>query len=227
MFSFNNISIHWLGHDGFLFEKGPLSIYIDPFRISDAMVKPASLVLLTHEHFDHCSVEDLRKIVTPKTIIVCSQECLSTLSKVEPGEIIPLKPGEKHTVAGVTITAVPAYNLDKYRDAETKMVYHPKQDEKNGYIITLGDTILYHAGDSDFIPEMKGIRCDVAMLPVSGTYVMTVEEAVRATKSIKPKVAIPMHYGTIVGSEEDAERFKTLLLGEGEKIDVKILKREE
>ncbi len=223
MLSFDGVSFHWLGHDGFLFEKGPLRIYIDPFRISGKMAKPASLVLLTHEHFDHCSVEDLRKIVTRTTIIVCPQECLSVLGKVEPGEVIPIKPGEKRAVAGITVAAVPAYNLNKYRDPATKTVFHPKQDEKNGYLLTLGSTTVYHAGDSDATPEMLAVKCDVALLPVSGTYVMTAEEAAGAAAKMKPKLAIPMHYGSIVGSDADARRFQELLKG---KADVKILEKE-
>jgi len=169
-------------------------------------------------------VEDLRKVVTGKTIVVAPHECASTLSKVNPAEVAFLKPGEEARVLGLTIRAVPAYNTNKYRDPATKTPYHPKEDNKLGYLVRLGEMTIYHAGDTDVIDEMKGLSCDIALLPVSGKYVMTAEEAASAAKIIKPKIAIPMHYGAIVGSEADAERFKTLLDGTG--IDVQILEKE-
>jgi L-ascorbate metabolism protein UlaG (beta-lactamase superfamily) len=223
MFTYSNISFHWLGHDGFLVEKGSLRIYLDPFKMNPAMATSASLVLISHEHFDHCSIEDLQKVVTPSTIVVCPHECLSALSKVKPGSIIPMHPGETRELAGVKVRAVPAYNLNKYRDPATKIVFHPKQDEKNGYVVTIDGTSVYHAGDTDFIPEMKSISCDVALLPVSGTYVMTAQEAAEAAKALKPKVVIPMHYGTIVGKESDARRFAELLKGT---VRVELLQKE-
>jgi L-ascorbate metabolism protein UlaG (beta-lactamase superfamily) len=224
MFTYDNVTFHWLGHDGFRIEAGPLVIYIDPFKLSPAAVKPASLVLLTHEHFDHCSVEDLRKVVTPTTTVICPQECLSALSKVRPGDVIPVRPGEKRSVAGITVSAVSAYNVNKYRDPATKQVFHPKVDEKVGYVLDVGSVRVYHAGDTDNIPEMARISCDIALLPVSGTYVMTAEEAADAARAIKPKVAIPMHYGSIVGDDSNAKTFERLLAGSG--IRVEILKKE-
>ena len=220
MFSYGNVSFQWLGHDGFRFEVGPLSIVIDPFKLDAKTAKPASLVLLTHEHMDHCSIEDLRKVVTPTTTIICPHECLSALAKVKPGAIIPMRPGEQKNVAGITVHAVPAYNINKYRDAATKQVFHPRQDEKLGYILDVGGTTIYHAGDTDNIPEMKDVKCDVALLPVSGTYVMTAEEAVAAAKIIKPTIAIPMHYGALVGSESNADTFQRLLEGSGIKVEI-------
>ncbi len=224
MYRYADLTLSWLGHDCFRLEKGPLSIYFDPFRLSDAAVKPASLVLITHEHFDHCSVEDLRKVVTPRTIVVAPHECASALSKVEPAEVLFLKPGEERDVLGLHVRAVPAYNTNKFRDPATKTPYHPQEDGKLGYLVTLGDTSVYHAGDTDLIEEMRSFECEVALLPVSGTYVMTAEEAAEAAKLLKPKVAIPMHYGAIVGSAADAERFKRLLDGTG--IEVKVLEKE-
>lgn len=179
------------------------------------MAKPASLVLVTHEHFDHCSVDDLRKVVNEKTIVVCPNECLSAMSKLRPGEVRLIRSGEALNVAGITVHAVPAYNTNKYRDAKTKTVFHPKEDGKLGYLLDMGGTRIYHAGDTDAIPEMDAVRCDVALLPVSGTYVMTAEEAAAAAKRLKPKVAIPMHYGAIIGTDDDAARFKLLLDGSG------------
>jgi L-ascorbate metabolism protein UlaG (beta-lactamase superfamily) len=108
------------------------------------------------------------------------------------------------------VEAVPAYNVNKFRSPG--VVFHPRQAEHNGYIVTVGGERLYHAGDTDHIPEMSGIKCDVALLPVSGTYVMVAEEAAEAAKAIKPRIAVPMHYGDkdVVGTLADAERFKQL-----------------
>jgi len=109
----------------------------------------------------------------------------------------------------VVIEAVPAYNLNKFREPGT--VFHPRAEKRLGFIAALDGTRVYFAGDTDFIPEMKSIKCDIALLPVSGTYVMTAEEAAEAAKAINPKIAVPMHYGAIVGSEADAKKFKSLV----------------
>ncbi|MCX5757844.1 MAG: MBL fold metallo-hydrolase, partial [Candidatus Hydrogenedentes bacterium] len=118
--------------------------------------------------------------------------------------------GERLTVEGIGIEAVPAYNTNKE--------FHPKKNGWIGYIVTMNDVRIYHAGDTDHIPEMKSIKADIALLPVSGTYVMTAEEAARAALDINPRIAIPMHYGTIVGQADDAVRFRDLLQGKIEAI---------
>jgi len=221
MFLYRDVSIRRTGHDGFRLEKGPVCIYVDPFKLDPSLVKAATAVLITHEHFDHLSIEDLQKVVSPETIIVCHPQSRAALDKIKYGEVRVLRPGESTELAGVKVTAVPAYNTNKYRDPVTKLVYHPKEDGKLGYLIDMGGTRIYHAGDTDDIPEMEEIACDVALLPVSGTYVMTAEEAAEAARKIAPKVAIPMHYGSIVGEEADAQTFAKLLEGTG--IDVEIL----
>ncbi len=217
MFTYQGIDINWTGHDGFRIGKGPLTVYIDPFKLDDAAVTPASIVLVTHEHFDHCSVEDLRKVVNERTVIVCPHECMSAVGKLTPGKVEMLGPGDSRTVQGVRISAVAAYNTNKYRDKEH--VFHPKEDEKLGYVLDLGP-VIYHAGDTDQTEEMDAVKCDLALLPVSGTYVMTAEEAAKAAKKLNPKVAIPMHYGSIVGKESDAERFKKLLEGTDIRVEI-------
>ncbi len=123
-------------------------------------------------------------------------------------EFLKVRPGDKVQLGDVIVEAVPAYNLDKFR--EPGKVFHPREDGKVGYILTMKGVRVYHSGDTDAIPEMKAFKADLALLPVSGTYVMTATEAAEATKMIKPKLAIPMHYGAIVGSEADAEKFKQL-----------------
>ncbi len=199
--------IHWLGHDSIRIDAG-LTIYIDPFKIESDL--PADIILITHEHFDHCSPEDIAKIRTDDTVIVTEKDSAEKLS----GDVRVMAPGERLTVKGMEIEAVPSYNLNKK--------FHPKANNWLGFILTIDGTRVYHAGDTDFIPEMKEIKTDIALVPVSGTYVMTANEAVEATLAINPALAIPMHYGSIVGDANDAATFKSGLKG---KIDVTILKK--
>jgi L-ascorbate metabolism protein UlaG (beta-lactamase superfamily) len=126
-----------------------------------------------------------------------------------------VKPGDSMTVSGITVEVVPSYNTNKQ--------FHPKAAGMLGFIVSVQGVRIYHAGDSDFIPEMQAIKADIALLPVSGTYVMTADEAVQAALAIKPALAIPMHYDSIVGSAADAKRFADRLSG---KVAVTILKKE-
>ncbi len=202
-------NIHWLGHDTFKIMAGEKAIYTDPFKIKKK--DKADIILITHEHFDHCFPEDVGKIQGPDTVIVATSDCAEKLS----GDVKTIKPGDKITVKDIDIEAVPAYNTNKQ--------FHTKDKDWVGYIFTVEGQRIYIAGDTDYIPEMKTFKADIALLPVSGTYVMTAEEAVQAAIDINPKIAIPMHYGAIVGSENDAERFAKALQG---KVEVIILKKE-
>lgn len=199
-------NITWLGHDCFKI-SGEKVVYTDPFQIKKGDL--ADIILITHEHYDHCSPQDVKKIQKPSTVIVATPDCAKKLS----GNIKTVKPGDKITVEGINIEAVPAYNTNK--------PFHPKANNWVGYIFTMMGQRIYIAGDTDYIKEMEGLKADIALLPVSGTYVMTADEAAKAAFVIKPRLAIPMHYGAIVGSEKDAKRFKDLLEG---KVDVDILK---
>ena len=211
------MKLTWLGHDGFRIEDGQV-IYIDPFQIKEGA--KADLILVSHEHDDHCSVGDLKKIVTPKTVVVAHSQSKSELSKLRVKDLKIVKPGDKLTLGNVTVEAVPAYNTNKFR--EPGKFFHPKEDGKLGFIVTVKGVRIYHAADTDHINEMRDMAPDIALLPVSGTYVMTAKEAAEAAASIKPKVAIPMHYAAIVGSVKDAEEFKKLA-----KCEVKILQKEQ
>jgi L-ascorbate metabolism protein UlaG (beta-lactamase superfamily) len=197
--------ISWLGHDGFLY-RGDKTLYFDPFQITGG--PPADIILVSHEHFDHCSPDDIKKIQTENTVIVTEGDSAKKLS----GKVEILKPGDTRTIQGIPIEAVPSYNTNKE--------FHVKAKGWLGFIVTLEGVRVYHPGDADFIPEMNSIKADIAFLPVSGTYVMTAAEAVEAAKALKPKIAIPMHYGAIVGSEGDAKAFAESLKGI---VDVRIL----
>lgn len=186
--------IHWLGHDGFYIDDDRV-IYIDPYQIGLTQPK-ADLILITHEHYDHFSMEDIAKIRRPDTTFVGPA---AVAKQLRGNAVVVVKAGDHTTVNGVEIDVVPAYNLNKR--------YHPKAAGGVGYIITIEGTRIYHAGDTDLIPEMADVKADIAILPVGGTYTMTADEAAQAVKRIGPTLAIPMHYGTVAGKRSDAERF--------------------
>lgn len=189
-------NIHWLGHDSFRID-GAVTIYIDPWKLA-AGSPTADLILITHNHSDHFSPDDIALIRGADTELVAPAVVASKLT----GAVHRVKAGDHLTVKGVAIQVLPAYNINKK--------YHPQHAGHVGYVLTVGGLRIYHAGDTDAIPEMEGLRPDIALLPVSGTYVMDAEEAVEAVKLLQPGLAIPMHYGAIVGSEADALRFQQL-----------------
>jgi L-ascorbate metabolism protein UlaG (beta-lactamase superfamily) len=208
MLDFNGIKIHWLGHDGYkIIAGGKVTIYIDPYQLSRLQQNKndADIVLISHNHFDHLSMDDLKHVIGENTTIVAAKECVEQLKNFQAAKIKGVAPGDRLTVQGMSIEAVAAYNTNKQ--------FHPRADGKVGFVITLDNMRIYHSGDTDDIPEMSATKPDVALIPVSGTYVMTAEEAARAVNErIKPKkLAIPMHYGSIVGSEKDAVNFKQLV----------------
>ena len=170
----------------------------------------ADLILISHEHFDHCSPDDVARIQQEGTVIVTEKDSAGKLT----GDVRTMTPGESISVLDVKIEAVPAYNTDKD--------FHPRKNGWLGFILEVEGVRIYHAGDTDRIPEMKDFEVDIALLPVSGTYVMTADQAIGAALDIDPKLAIPMHYGAIVGAEDDAQKFKEALEG---KIEVMILRK--
>ena len=216
MIEYQGLEISWLGHDSFKLKK-VITLIIDPYKISSK--EEADIVLITHEHFDHLSREDLKKVVGPQTIAISMQKCSQELSILGLADVKIVKAGDILEVKGVTIEAVESYNINKFK--EPGLVFHPREDGNLGFVIDFGGVRVYHSGDTDDIPEMADIKADIALLPVSGTYVMTPDEATKAVMKLEPKLAIPMHYGTIVGSEMDAQRFKDLA-----PCDVQILERE-
>ena len=201
-----NLDFTRVAHDTFRI-AGSRVIYTDPFKV--AKNDEADIVLISHEHFDHLSLEDLKKVIMPGTTIVASPLCKEGLKDVRVKDIRYLDPGGKFTVGKVEVEATPAYNVNKFR--EPGHAFHPKGEKRLGFVFRMDGTTVFFAADADFIPEMKSIRCDIALLPVSGTYVMTAEEAAEAAATINPKIAVPMHYGAIVGSDADAKKFKSLV----------------
>ena len=218
MFEYKGIKIKWLGHDSFSL-VGNVTIMVDPFKM--AKKEKADLVLISHNHFDHLSVGDIKNISTKDTSIVAAKECIEMIKGFDFKEKIGISPGEEKTVRGIKIKSIPAYNITKI-NPDTKKPFHPKEDNKVGFLFELNGITIYHAGDTDLIPEMSDLKPDIALLPVSGTYVMTAQEAAKAVEKIKPKIAIPMHYGVIVGSEKDAHEFKQLV----KSCEVQILTKE-
>ena len=201
--------IRWLGQSAILIQDAK-TIYIDPLDLGEGL-PPADLILVTHDHFDHLSPADIAKVSKASTIVVTVKPAAEKLPKT--AVVKTVKPGDTLTVAGIRIDVVPAYNPNKQ--------FHPKKTGYVGFIVRLAGRSIYHAGDTDVIPEMKDFKVDVALLPIGGTYTMDPNEAAKAADAIKPKVAIPMHYGSIVGSIKDAQTFKAAA-----KVQVVILKAE-
>jgi L-ascorbate metabolism protein UlaG (beta-lactamase superfamily) len=178
------------------------TVFIDPYKMQDSGDK-ADIILITHDHKDHCDPESIERLRNDATVIVGPESCAKKIKGLK-----TIEPDESIEEDGVEIEAVMAYNKN-----------HPK-GKCLGFVVNLNGKRVYHAGDTDRIPEMKGLgSIDIALLPVGGTYTMTAEQAAAAAnEDIKPKVAIPMHYGTVVGSVADARKFKKLC-----KCDVVIL----
>jgi L-ascorbate metabolism protein UlaG (beta-lactamase superfamily) len=206
-------NIHWLGHDSFRLD-GSSTVYIDPWKLGEG-ARPADVVLVTHDHYDHLSAADIAKVASPAATVVGPA---SVTAQIEGVKTLTVSPGDTVSVGSVSVTAVPAYNTNKFRAPGE--LFHPRSAGYVGYVVELDGRRIYHAGDTDAIPEMSAVRCDVALLPVSGTYVMTADEALAAVGMIEAAVVVPMHYGDIVGSDADAARLK-----ESSPIPVEILPR--
>ena len=180
------------------------TIYIDPFKI-DKNYNDADIVFITHDHFDHYSEEDIDKVINENTTIIIPEELLTNLLRkgINKNAIITVEPNEKYMVQGIKFETIPAYNTNK--------IFHPKENGWVGYIITLDDIRYYIAGDTDITEENRKVKCDVAFVPVGGTYTMDFKEAAQLINEIQPKIAVPIHYGSVVGTKQDATDFIKLL----------------
>ena len=198
----------WFKQSAYLWRGDSINVYIDPWGVTDAV--PADVVFITHAHFDHFNEDDLKKVVRRETSVVAPRNVAQELT----GTILPVGPGDSLEVAGIKVQAVPAYNV-----VESRLEAHPKANNWVGYILTLGDSTYYHAGDTDHAPELDDVKADVAFLPIGGTYTMTAQEAGQLAKVIQPQLAVPMHYGYVVGSPKDAETFRS----EADPVKVEVL----
>lgn len=202
----NGLDIVWLKHAAFLLKGQGIAIAIDPAQLA-TIPERVDLVLITHDHFDHCDPAAVRQIAKPDALILAPHNAASKLKSS--GTVRVVQAGDVVTEKGVTVKVVPAYNIRADRQR-----FHPKTYGGVGYLVTLAGRVIYHAGDTDVIPEMDTLgKVDVALLPVSGTYVMDADEAADAVRKIRPTYAIPMHWGSIIGGRADAERFAQLVAG--------------
>lgn len=193
-------TLFWLGHSSFKIKTENKIIYIDPYDLTN--IETADIILITHPHYDHLSIFDLQKITTKDTIILGTIDCTSKLAGNINSKYEIVSAEMKKIIKGIEIETVHAYNVNKK--------FHPKENNWVGYIINIDDVKIYHAGDTDLIPDMKNIKTDIALLPIGGTYTMDANEASKACGIIQPKIAIPMHYNKIVGNLDSAKDFKKL-----------------
>lgn len=184
--------------------KGSVTVYVDPFKITDE-THDADYVLITHQHYDHFSPEDIRKVIRDTTILVSPESMVDDAMELEREvkEIVAMKPGESRELEDLDIEAIPAYN--------TLKPFHPKRANWLGYVLKLDGKRIYIAGDTGLTKESKQVKCDIAMIPIGGTYTMDAKRAADLINIITPEYAIPTHYGSVVGKPSDAKSFAKLV----------------
>lgn len=192
-------NIEVLNHNCIRFKKEKI-IYIDPFQLN-SQYQDADIILITHSHYDHFSEEDIEKVKSKNTIICVTEDLQDRALALgfSKENIILVKPNQTYQILGIEIKTIPAYNTNKK--------FHPKENNWVGYLLNLQGKVYYVAGDTDITEENKTIHCDVAFVPVGGTYTMDSKEAVELVNRMKPTFAVPVHYGSVVGTEKDAEIF--------------------
>ena len=196
-------NIEVLYHSSIRISKNKI-IYIDPFKI-DKNYNDADIIFITHDHFDHYSEEDIDKVINENTTIIIPKELLTKILRkgINKNAVITVESNKEYMVQGIKFETIPSYNVNKK--------FHPKENNWVGYIITIDEARYYIAGDTDITEENKKVKCDVAFVPVGGTYTMSFEEAAHLINEIKPQVAVPIHYGSVVGTKQDATDFIKLL----------------
>ena len=204
--------IELLCHSALKINKNNVIIYVDPFHIKERY-NDADFILITHSHYDHFSEEDIQKVRNKNTTILITEDLISKVNSNDYKNIVKVEPFQIYEFKDIKIETIPAYNINKQ--------FHPRENNWVGYILTINQNKYYVAGDTDITKENKSVKCDVAFVPVGGTYTMDAKEAVTLVNEIKPKIAVPIHYGEIVGSEDDAIEFVNNL---NKLIEGKILK---
>ena len=196
-------NIEVLCHSSIKFSKEKI-IYIDPFEI-DKNYNDADIIFITHDHYDHYSEKDIDKVKKDDTVIIVPEELLTKVLKFgfKQEYIVTVEPNKQYMTESIKFETIAAYNTNKQ--------FHPKENEWVGYIIEIKGIKYYIAGDTDVTDENKKVKCDVAFVPVGGTYTMDFKEAAYLVNEIKPKIAVPIHYKRIVGSVQDATDFIKLL----------------
>lgn len=191
-------------HSSIRIKGNSTTIYVDPFKIREEF-HDADYVFVTHQHYDHFSIEDILKVATADTILVVPESMVDDAMEIERSvkEIVTVRPGENKDIAGLSVEAVHAYNNIK--------PFHPKRAQWVGYVLTVDGKRIYIAGDTGLTRESKEVKCDIAMVPIGGTYTMDAKKAAELINVIKPEVAIPIHYGSVVGKPSDAAHFADLV----------------
>lgn len=198
------MKIEVLCHSSIKIEGEDKIIYLDPFRIKEE-TKDADVIFITHSHYDHFSEEDINKVKNDNTKIVVTNDLIDKAIGLGFREenIIIVIPNNSYNVLGIQINTIPAYNINK--------PFHPKENNWVGYILTLEEKRIYVAGDTDITEENKDIKCEIALIPVGGTYTTDYKEAAELVNIINPIIVIPMHYAELVGTKEDASKFSKIV----------------
>lgn len=194
-------NIEVLIHSSIKFSKD-IIIYFDPYKINKDY-HDADIIFITHSHYDHYSPLDIKKVIKDNTIIVCPEDVKEELLKLNIKNIIEVVPNKDYEVLNIKFKTIPAYNINKN--------FHPKENNWVGYLINYNNVKYYIAGDTDITEENKNIICDVAFVPIGGTFTMDYKEAASLINEIQPKIAVPTHYGLIVGNKDDGIKFSELL----------------
>ena len=197
-------NINVLCHSAIRLEIDNKIIYIDPYSLT-SNANDADLIFITHDHYDHFSIEDIKKVEKSNTIFIIPESMLENAIKsgIKENRIIKIKPNQNYKYENLKIETIPAYNVNKK--------FHPKENNWVGYLIEYNNVVYYIAGDTDITNENKKVKCDIAFVPIGGTYTMNYKEAAKLINEIKPKIAVPIHYGKIVGTKQDALNFEKLL----------------
>lgn len=197
-------NVEVLFHSSIKFNFNNKIIYIDPYGLQKS-TKDADIIFITHDHYDHFSINDIEKIKKEDTVFILpkSMNKKAIKSGIETDKIVEVEPNKEYKYQELKFETIPSYNINKK--------FHPKDNNWIGYIIEFNNIRYYIAGDTDITPESKNVKCDIAFVPIGGTYTMNFEEAANLVNEIKPKIVVPIHYGEVVGTKQDAEKFKSVL----------------